>query len=263
MCTLIVGFDVLGPRTVVIAANRDENPSRPSETPRVLSDRPRIVGGRDVLSGGTWLAVRERRAAVAMLNRRESPSAVVTGGGPPRSRGLLALDVAATPWREGSTLASAARERAVEAAGASRYAPFSMAFVSPEECWVMSHHGAGPDRIDRVAPGWHVLTHADLDDPHEPRTAWLLHELRGFAPESPEDAERRLLALLADPGAAGASAHPAVCLHEGRMVTVSFSLLFLGTDRARYLHGEGRPCERTPADYSELLADERPVAERT
>ncbi|HEV2105058.1 MAG TPA: NRDE family protein, partial [Candidatus Eisenbacteria bacterium] len=58
MCTLILGRDVRGADTVVIAANRDEAPDRPSEPPRVLHGSPRVVGGRDARAGGTWLAVR-------------------------------------------------------------------------------------------------------------------------------------------------------------------------------------------------------------
>src|SRR6266850_923872 len=94
---------------VVIAANRDEDPARPSDPPGVLNESPRLVGGRDRRAGGTWLAVRERRAAVAMLNRRgvagDAPGrpgagagvAVgrgAAGGDTLRSRGLLTLEVA-------------------------------------------------------------------------------------------------------------------------------------------------------------------------
>ena len=40
MCTLIIGRDVIRPRTIVLAANRDEDPSRASDPPRVLMERP-------------------------------------------------------------------------------------------------------------------------------------------------------------------------------------------------------------------------------
>ena len=100
MCTLIVGVSVMGPRSLLVAANRDEDPRRPSDPPLVLGERPRVVGGRDARAGGTWLAVRDGNAVVAMLNR-------CWNGDPPapdprrRSRGLLAVDVAAVEAADG------------------------------------------------------------------------------------------------------------------------------------------------------------------
>src|SRR5262245_44538547 len=92
MCTLIIGRDVLGPHSVVLAANRDEDPARASDPPMVLNEDPWVVGGRDRVAGGTWLAIRDGEAAVALLNRYEP--GVPPPAGPLRSRGLLTLDVA-------------------------------------------------------------------------------------------------------------------------------------------------------------------------
>ena len=95
MCTLILGYQVLGAGTLILAANRDENPARPSDPPGLLGESPRVVGGRDRLAGGTWLAIRERSAVVAMLNRRETPGeGATTTRGATLSRGLLTLEVA-------------------------------------------------------------------------------------------------------------------------------------------------------------------------
>src|ERR1700758_1794480 len=92
MCTLILARDVLGPRTILLGANRDERAARPSIPPGVLVDAPRVVGGRDQVGGGTWVALREGRAAVALLNRRDP--AAQEAPADRRSRGLLPLDVA-------------------------------------------------------------------------------------------------------------------------------------------------------------------------
>lgn len=270
MCTLIVGRDVLSPGSVLLAANRDEDPARPSDPPGLLRESPRLVGGRDRRAGGTWLAVRERQAAVAVLNRGP--------GGPPgaerRSRGLLVLDVAAVsedfpagldPAGErrellarlhdlaGPGLPFAALCRAFAALWEGSYAPFTLLFASPGACWTLALEAGGVPRAGRVSPGWHVLTHAELDDPREPRTARLLEELAGFAPRSVEKAEQRLGDLLRSHGDP-ASGVPPVCLHEGRMVTVSASTVWLASGEARYRHAEGRPCERALEDRTALLA---------
>jgi len=156
-----------------------------------------------------------------------------------------------------SRLPLAALRRAMASCQLSRYSPCSLVFASPEASWWMSLEGDGPPRFHAIAPGWHVLTHADLDDPAEPRTARLVRELQGFAPGSLAEAERRLDALLASHGDEarpdGGRGLPPVCLHHGRMVTVSSSSVWLAADAARYRHAEGRPCEHPLEDVSGLL----------
>jgi len=247
MCTLIIGVDVVAPGTVILAGNRDEDPGRPSRGPDVLSRSPRVVGGSDAVAGGTWMAVRERRAAVAMLNRWPGDSPAPASGDL-RSRGRLTLDLAggigvhanlgefAAGW--GSYLLAEAQ-----------YAPLNMVFASPSVTWLWSHRGDEDDerRGLQVPQGWHVLTHRELDDPHEPRAAYLKQVLDPWRPGYAQEAREGLMELLAshDP--------PRVCLHRGRMVTVSSFVVWLARDEARYHHLDGRPCERPLTDWSHLL----------
>jgi hypothetical protein len=293
MCTLILGRDLPRPGEVLLAANRDEDPARASEPPHVLRERPRLVGGRDAVAGGTWLAVRgapgvpirkdgagapERSsgrgpaggsgastgpdspagpAAVLLLNRPPLP------GQPPgrRSRGLLVLDVAAA---DDPVLT------AREALASGAYGPCTLVYASPVACWLMAIPGGAPGplpgtgpgpppRMAEIGPGWHAITHAELDDAREPRTAWLTRQLRGRSPQNAEQAFAELEALLAHHGD-GSS--PAVCIHAGRMPTVSASLLLLGRERTLYRHADGRPCERPFVDASALLEEPAPPAGR-
>lgn len=238
MCTLILGRDILGPDTTILAANRDEDPGRPSDPPTVFHDAPRVAGGRDRVALGTWLAVRED-AAFAMLNRRPG----VTSLAATRSRGLLALDVASRAITTNAL--DDARATAISAITTATYAPFSLVAATCTGAWVLSWDGV--QRTQPIAAGWHVLTHADLDDTEEARTRRLLRDLDGLRPGSAADAEHRLRELLA------AHDEPRVCLHEGRMSTVSYVIVTLTLGGMRYLHGEGRPCERAWTDYSELV----------
>lgn len=241
MCTLIVGFGTLEPRSVILGANRDEDPTRPSDPPGVLREEPRLVGGRDLRSGGTWLAIRGAHAAVALLNRRP-------GGAPPeapRSRGLLTLDVAAaTP--------AAAEARLRDEVARHAFGPFSLLWASPAACWIATHDPGRPLEVRAIEPGWHVVTHESLDDGREPRTAWLLAGLAGWRPEGLESAIQGLTSRLAIHGGERDGAPP-VCIHEGRMVTVSSSLVWLADERARYLHAEGRPCVTEWTDHTHRL----------
>ncbi|MBI1797631.1 MAG: NRDE family protein [Candidatus Eisenbacteria bacterium] len=250
MCTLILGRDVVAPGTVLLAANRDEDPARPSDPPRVLVERPRVIGGRDRRAGGTWLAVRDDRAVVAVLNRRPDPG---TPASDRRSRGALVIDVASVPASDGEGFARAALDRARRALDEAAYAPFTLVYAAADTSWMIVHDAGDTAAVRTIDPGWHVVTHADLDDPTEPRTAWLMDELRGFAPASADDAERRLVALLASHGDR-ARGVPPVCLHEGAMVTVSASLAWITGDGLRYRHAEGRPCEHPFTDPRPRLA---------
>jgi hypothetical protein len=288
MCTLILGRDVLSPGSVLLAANRDEDPARPSDRPRVLRESPRLVGGHDRIAGGTWLAIREGRAVVALLNRRDRSGGPAPPAPDRRSRGLLTLEVAGMEEVRSETvprgrhdliaspnaglggpgptgepsLSLSACVGAQRAFRRDRYAPFTLVFASPESCWLMVHDGEArpaPPAVP-IPPGWHVLTHADLDDVSEPRTAWLGRELAGFSPRSLEQAERRVDELLRAHGDATAGI-PAVCLHAGRMVTVSTSSVWLAAGVARYRHAEGRPCEHPLVDHSHLLGISTPAEE--
>ena len=264
MCTLIIGRDVLGTGSLIVGANRDEAPSRPTEPPARLSDAQQVVGGRDALGGGTWLAVRDAHSVIAVLNRRGvAPAAPELL----RSRGLLALEAAcAAPGAELDAFSGGALKLTRASLAAHPYAPFSLVCVTPLGGWVLSHDGAQTRAVQPLTPGWHVLTHGDLDDAQEPRTVRLSRKLAEFNPANTGEAETKLLELLSLHGTFGEGAPPtdgedaaaadraAVCIHDGRMVTVSTSLFRRSRVGARYIHIEGRPCTTPPRDLSGLLA---------
>jgi len=262
MCTLIVGRDVLGPGSLLVGANRDEDPGRSSTPPARLSAAPDVIAGRDGRAGGTWLAVRDAQAVVAVLNRRGAAPA-----GALRSRGLLALDVAGASG-DGAAFADVALAAATASLSAHAYAPFALVCVTPHGGWLLAHDGGGDTVLRAIDSGWHVLTHAELDDAAEPRTQRLARKLAGYAPATTGEAETRVLELLSLHGSFGDGAPPespaadepaqpvdqaAVCIHAGRMVTVSTSLFRWVDGRARLLHIEGRPCTTPPRDLTPLF----------
>ena len=242
MCTLVFGLGALGERTVLLATNRDEDPARPSEPPQVLRAEPLVVGGRDASAGGTWLALRPARVgsgpAVALLLNRHDPEPGRPGR---RSRGLLTLDVAAAPnpartaWRE---------------AASGRYAPCSLVWLSGGESWLLAIRAGRPPALEPIPRGWHALSHFELDDPADARTAFLARELHGFEPATRAEARARLRALIASHGDAGA---PAVCLHGGRAPTVSAAMIGLSPETLEYAHAPGPPCVTPFEDQARLL----------
>ncbi|HTR96709.1 MAG TPA: NRDE family protein [Candidatus Acidoferrales bacterium] len=242
MCTLVFGLGTLGERTVLLATNRDENPARACEPPQVLRAQPRVVGGRDSVAAGTWLALRANTPdggpAVALLLNRFDPE---PGGAERRSRGLLTLDVAAADdpralaWREAVT---------------GRYAPCSLVWLSGRESWLLAIRAGRAPTLEPIAQGWHALSHFELDDPTDPRTAWLARRLTGFRPAARLEAQARLHALVTFHGDASG---PPVCLHEGRAPTVSAARLWIAPGELAYAHAPGRPCTTAFEDRSALL----------
>ena len=238
VCTLIFGLGVLGPGTVLIATNRDEDPARTSEPPQVLVREPLVVGGRDVVAGGTWLALRADLPGVAMLLNRRDPTPEKPGR---RSRGLLTLDVAS---------AADPRERALAEAAIGHYAPCSLVWLSPAESWHLSIRPGHKPALEPIAPGWHAITHFEMDDAADPRASLVLARIAKWRPSSREDAESRLTSILASHGGGGA---PAFCLHEGRAPTVSAALLWLAPGGISHRHSQGRPCVTPFEDWTHLI----------
>ena len=265
MCTRVFGIDVLGPRSVLSGTNRDEDPARASEPPQVLNRAPLVVGGRDAVAGGTWLAVRaggpestpgsvapgpsaataSGRVApvtspgVAMLLNRRDPTPGKPGR---RSRGLLTLDVAT---------ASEPRARALAEAAIGHYAPCSLVWLSTTESWHLSIRPGHAPTLVPIAPGWHAITHFEMDDAADARATWALQRLAGTRALSRADAEKRLAAIL---GSHGGGASPAFCLHDGRAPTVSAAMIWLAPGELAYRHAQGRPCVTPFEDWTHLLA---------
>ena len=249
MCTLILGVGILGPGSLLLGANRDESPDRPATDPSMLVEHPWVVGGRDLVSGGTWLALREARFVSALMNRRPVPGDErdVTAL---RSRGLLCLDVASAGGKSGSFL-----DCALELVRRDPYAHCTLVGVGVDgEAWAL-HAGAGEPSTMPIARGWHVITHQDLDDPTEPRTKWLMGRLEGNMPRDPGEAVEIITALLRTHTGEGA---PAVCIHRDIFPTVSSSILALGVaGGSRYLHSPGPPCTTEYSDFTPILSQRR------
>ena len=152
MCTVVIRVPEPGQGPVRVLAVRDEDPGRPW---RPLGawwpESPQVRGIQDELAGGAWLAADDRKLAV-LVNLAGGADVAV-----PTSRGHLVLDaLAGQPLPEPLTTLGFHLVEA-DAAGAR----------------LTSWQGGHPAR-QRLMPGTHMVSHADLDDPGYPRiAAWL------------------------------------------------------------------------------------------
>ncbi|MFT3699515.1 MAG: NRDE family protein [Kofleriaceae bacterium] len=158
MCTIAILVG-LADAPVILAANRDELYARPTRPPEKLG--PRIVGGRDVLSGGTWMALRDDGQFAAVTNQRALDTP------PPglRSRGLAVMECAAADDQEAY----------VRALDPTHYASMNLVFGNASAVSVAYLRREGTREILRLANGLYILANDVIGAPGFPRAERLQH----------------------------------------------------------------------------------------
>jgi hypothetical protein len=240
MCTLAILYRVARGTPILVAANREERFDRPTQYPKIQSGTPRVVCGIDRRAGGTWLGVNQNGLFCAVANRRKSIAPAE-----PRSRGLLC--------RELLELRSA-KEAAAHAAKELAKGIYPGAnYVCADARYAAVVHGGDKIEVVELAPGLHVVTNGDVDDPKDERHQFVrrmltLHTLdsavtflavasRVFS-RKPDDEGRRGVVLLGT-----------------EFGTVSSTLLSLPRkiQQAIYQYAPGPPCDHAYDDLSALL----------
>jgi uncharacterized protein with NRDE domain len=152
MCWIAVIFRVNEHYPLIVAANREESRTRPSQAPFrwTSSATPTVWAGRDELAGGTWLGVNSTGLLAAVTNRPGGSRDATR-----RSRGLLCLDTLRCESPK------SARSNFVEELSVRRFNPFNLLCASHVEGWVGTWQGD----IRDLAPGVHIISnYGDVDD---------------------------------------------------------------------------------------------------
>ncbi|MCW5803510.1 MAG: NRDE family protein [Deltaproteobacteria bacterium] len=252
MCTIALLIDIVEGAPLVLAANRDELYARETRAPDVLSRSPRIVGGKDLLSGGTWLAVRADGRFAAVTNQR----ALATPPPGLRSRGHAVLELAASD-DPGAY---------VDGIDATRYASMNLVWSDARGRVAIAHARREDGTVDVVhlPPGVHVLCNDRLGSPGFPRGERLAAALPA-APRRWPDAVPAIAAALADHTRVEpppselppeiARELTATCIHSPAYGTRSASIVAARPGATiAYLHADGPPCTAPFEDRTELLA---------
>ncbi|MEV0947690.1 NRDE family protein [Rhodococcus sp. NPDC049939] len=149
MCLVLFAWHTRPDLPLVIAANRDEFYARPTEPLQRWDDG--FLAGRDLLAGGTWMGITDSLRFAAVTNVRDGD---LTQG--PRSRGALPVEY----LRAQSSPADYAAQ--LTATGAD-YGSFNLLVGDRDELWWTTNRPSG--RRQRVEPGIHGLSNAELDTP--------------------------------------------------------------------------------------------------
>ncbi|HEY7863080.1 MAG TPA: NRDE family protein [Thermoanaerobaculia bacterium] len=240
MCTLIALHRCTPAAPLVVAANRDEQQSRPAEKPALRFERRLpVVAPRDLRAGGTWIGVNSSGLLAAVTNRptRSRDDAR-------RSRGLVVLDA----------LEHASARAAAEASGSlarDAYNPFNLFLADGRDAFAVVYEGA--PRVSLLAPGVHVICNADPDARTHPKVDRLLARAEAAAGLPPE----RLLGALADVCRShdgGGSPLDDACIHGDGYGTRSSTLLRLGEPgTGTFWFADGPPCRTPYEDFTSLL----------
>ena len=253
MCTIAFLVGVSTDAPLVIAANRDELYARPTRPPERLGNH--LAGGVDVLSGGTWLAVRGDGRFAAVTNQRvlAPPAAGL------RSRGLVVKELAAAT----DPIAY------VNDIDPTRYASMNLAWGDVNGVSIAYARNEGAMEIVSLPTGVHVLCNDKLGAAGFPRGERLTATITDILASSPP-LSALLDALgyaLADHQRVPLEAVPpshlppelareltAGCIHSEHYGTRSATLFAAGPSGAlAYRHSDGPPCTAPFVDRMALL----------
>ncbi|WP_144371004.1 NRDE family protein [Vogesella urethralis] len=148
MCIIAFAYKTpaLGP--LCLLANRDEYYARPALALDFWPDYPQVLGGRDLQAGGSWLAIDTRGRFAAITHIREGRATPAA-----RSRGELVQRFVSG---DEDPLAFAAWLKD----NAANYGPFNLIFGPVGD---LLHFNSRTRALNRIAPGIHVLSNADMD----------------------------------------------------------------------------------------------------
>jgi uncharacterized protein with NRDE domain len=187
VCTVVLLIRPGHAWPLILAGNRDERLDRLWDPPAAhWPAEPGAIAGRDRLGGGTWMGANRHGVAAAVLNR---PGSLGPAAGK-RSRGELPL--LALAHRSASKAAAA-----IAALDAGGWRSFNLVLADRDGAVFVRGLGHGRPHAMMLAPGLHMVTAHDPDDPDSPRVA--RHLARFQAAKAPGSGDwRDWQAILSD-----------------------------------------------------------------
>jgi uncharacterized protein with NRDE domain len=149
VCLVLVAWQQDQEWPLIVAGNRDEFHSRPTEGLHWWPDKPQLLAGRDLQAGGTWLAVGRNGRFAAVTNYRDAvpPQAGL------RSRGDLVTDFVCS---------SISPLDYVEQLDGDAYAGYNLFVCDGRRLAFASNRNGTPRELDA---GLYGLANAELDAP--------------------------------------------------------------------------------------------------
>ncbi len=183
MCIVFIALNQHPDYPLIIAANRDEFYSRPTQSSHFWPQSPTILAGKDLKAGGSWMGI-TRWGDIAALTNIRSPSREKSTA---RSRGELVSDYLKTP----SPIPDYARHLHNNA---NQYNGYNLLFGNYRQLAVFNSH---TQSLVQLAPGFHGLSNALLNTPW-PKVTRGIQSLTNYVKHTTQLAANNLFRLLAD-----------------------------------------------------------------
>ena len=146
MCLILFAYKMQNSTPLVVAANRDEFYTRPTQAAHYWGNFPDLLAGKDLEAGGTWLGITKTGRFAAVTNLA---SVVRTA---PISRGGLALDFLKSTRSAGDYAASLHKDH---------YQGFNLILFDGNSLVYISN--GQEEEIRELTPGYYGLSNANLD----------------------------------------------------------------------------------------------------
>ena len=185
MCLILLAYRAHPDMDLLLAGNRDEFQSRPSQPPAIINSDPVIWAGKDLEAGGTWMGRNEGGVMAALTNKRIEGGHGAGKSQPPdlRSRGEIVMELLrrknsgeAAQWLAGLDVG--------------RYRPFNVLVGDVDAFYFFASKEAAAPRA--LAPGYYALSNSTLDDRGWPKVE---RSLRFFEKNEGLSGEQLLEAL--------------------------------------------------------------------
>ncbi|RKD22970.1 hypothetical protein BEP19_12120 [Ammoniphilus oxalaticus] len=184
MCVIFIAYRQHPNYELIVASNRDELHSRPTESAAFWEDQPQLLAGRDAVEWGTWLGVTKNGRFAGLTNYRQAERDDPTKN----SRGQLVKDflVSSEPASDYVSKIQAEKDN---------YNGFNLLVYDQQ---AMYYYSARQNQVTQLEPGVYGLSNAELN------TAWPkvekgVQRLKALLETYPDTLpEKDLFELLAD-----------------------------------------------------------------
>ncbi len=183
MCILFLAINQHPHYPLIVAANRDESFTRPSQPMHQWQDNPRILAGRDSLKGGSWLGVNLDGQFCAVTNFRTGKPA----NKDTKSRGQLVQHYLSHEKTDEDFIAYLQNTR-------QQYSPFNLVFGTPENVRVFCSTDSS---LLHLKNGFHSLSNGKTDQ-HWPKMSHGVQQLSTLITENSTINIDRLNAVMRD-----------------------------------------------------------------
>jgi len=155
MCLALLAIGQHPHYPFILASNRDEFLARPTQALHIWPDEPEVVAGRDLASDGSWLALNQQYARLALVTNVRNLHTAHDQQAGQRSRGLIVRDWVTTPTPSVQALYQLSQ-------ATDTYAGFNLiaGYLSGKLFYCSNRHAQG---VQILPEGIHGLSNASIN----------------------------------------------------------------------------------------------------